>query len=193
MNTGEINVKSATTDHGDQLETIVLLSSNSYCQHVYLGKFTSMCDAGCLWKPTRFHITNDLGPGLDLAIHCKSRNDDLGQHLVPFGGEYKIDFCPNFWGTTLFFCGMSWSREAHWFDNYDASRDSSRCEQPAAASVQPFKDPWLTVSSFSLSQSLMPLQRTEESCDELMVLREHIECNRLKSTWKKTWQYNKIE
>uniref|UniRef100_A0A6N2KVK6 Uncharacterized protein n=1 Tax=Salix viminalis TaxID=40686 RepID=A0A6N2KVK6_SALVM len=38
-----------------------------------------------------------------------------------------IDFCPNFWGTTLFFCGMSWSREAHWFDIYDASRDSSRC------------------------------------------------------------------
>ncbi|KAJ6750111.1 hypothetical protein OIU85_000716 [Salix viminalis] len=85
------------------------------------------CDAGCLWKPTRLHITNELGPGLDLTIHCKSRNDDLGQHVVPFGGEYTFDFCPNFWGTTLFFCGMSWSREAHWIDIYDASRDSSRC------------------------------------------------------------------
>ncbi|KAB5514802.1 hypothetical protein DKX38_028708 [Salix brachista] len=81
----------------------------------------------CLWKPTRLHITNDLGPDLDLTIHCKSRNDDLGHHVVPFGGEYTIVFCPNFWGTTLFFCGMSWSREAHWFDIYDASRDSSRC------------------------------------------------------------------
>uniref|UniRef100_A0A6N2LRI1 Protein kinase domain-containing protein n=1 Tax=Salix viminalis TaxID=40686 RepID=A0A6N2LRI1_SALVM len=69
------------------------------------------CDAGCLWKPTRLHITNDLGPGLDLAIHCKSRNDYLGQHVVPFGGEYTIDFCPNFWGTTLFFCGI-WTVEA---------------------------------------------------------------------------------
>ncbi|KAF9663014.1 hypothetical protein SADUNF_Sadunf18G0114200 [Salix dunnii] len=57
----------------------------------------------------------------------KSRNDDLGQHVVPFGGEYTIDFCPSFWETTLFFCRMSWSREAHWFDIYDASRDSSRC------------------------------------------------------------------
>ncbi|KAG5226213.1 self-incompatibility family protein [Salix suchowensis] len=85
------------------------------------------CDAGCLWKPTRLHITNELCPGLDLTIHCKSRNDDLGQHVVPFGGEYTIDFCPNFWGTTLFFCGMSWSGEVHWFDIYDASRDSSRC------------------------------------------------------------------
>uniref|UniRef100_A0A6N2M5W0 S-protein homolog n=1 Tax=Salix viminalis TaxID=40686 RepID=A0A6N2M5W0_SALVM len=54
-------------------------------------------------------------------------NDDLGHHVVPFGGEYTIDFCPNFWGTTLFFCGMSWSGKVHWFDIYDASRDSSRC------------------------------------------------------------------
>ncbi|KAF9663006.1 hypothetical protein SADUNF_Sadunf18G0113400 [Salix dunnii] len=49
---------------------------------------SSFTAAGCLWKPTRLHITNDLGPGLDLTIHCKSRNDDLGQHVVPFGGEY---------------------------------------------------------------------------------------------------------
>ncbi|KAG5226226.1 self-incompatibility family protein [Salix suchowensis] len=40
------------------------------------------CDAGCLWKPTRLHITNELGPGLDLPIHCKSRNDDLGHHII---------------------------------------------------------------------------------------------------------------
>ncbi|KAB5514867.1 hypothetical protein DKX38_028773 [Salix brachista] len=75
------------------------------------------------------HDDIESGPsiGLDLAIHCKSRNDDLGQHAVPFGGEYTIDFCPNFWGTTLFFCGMSWSGKVHWFDIYDASRDSSRC------------------------------------------------------------------
>ncbi|KAJ6958667.1 hypothetical protein NC653_040347 [Populus alba x Populus x berolinensis] len=60
------------------------------------------CDAaGCLWKPTRLNINNDLGPGLDLTIHCKSKNNDLGQHVVPFGGEYTIDFCSNFWRSTL--------------------------------------------------------------------------------------------
>ncbi|KAJ6857766.1 hypothetical protein NC651_039250 [Populus alba x Populus x berolinensis] len=86
------------------------------------------CDAaGCLWKPTRLNINNDLGPGLDLTIHCKSKNNDLGQHVVPFGGEYTIDLCSNFWRSTLFFCGVSWSGKFHWFDVYDASRDSSRC------------------------------------------------------------------
>ncbi|KAL9377317.1 hypothetical protein Peur_031437 [Populus x canadensis] len=85
------------------------------------------CDAGCLWKPTRLNINNDLGPDLDLTIHCKSKNDDLGQHVVPFGAEYTMDFCSNFWRSTLFFCGVSWSGKFHWFDVYDASRDSSRC------------------------------------------------------------------
>ncbi|KAJ6863716.1 hypothetical protein NC652_040310 [Populus alba x Populus x berolinensis] len=91
------------------------------------------CDAaGCLWKPTRLNINNDLGPGLDLTIHCKSKNNDLGQHVVPFGGEYTIDFCSNFWRSTLFFCGVSWSGKFHWFDVYDASRDSSRREARVA-------------------------------------------------------------
>uniref|UniRef100_A0A6N2KHR5 S-protein homolog n=1 Tax=Salix viminalis TaxID=40686 RepID=A0A6N2KHR5_SALVM len=122
-------------------------------------------DAGCLWKPTRLHITNDLGQGLDLTIHCKSRNDDLGQHVVPFGGEYTIDFCPNFWGTTLFFCGMS-----DIYDIYGQEKPIGListmlpgilvvANSQQQIQFQPCKDPWLTVSSFSPSQSLMPLQR----------------------------------
>ena len=89
-----------------------------------LSLIRTSCDAICPYTPTHLNITNGLGAGLDLTIHCKSKDDDLGQHVVPFGGEYTIDFCTNFWRTTVFFCGMSWSSEFHWFDIYDASRDS---------------------------------------------------------------------
>jgi hypothetical protein len=88
-----------------------------------LSLIRTSCDAICPYTPTHLNITNGLGAGLDLTIHCKSKDDDLGQHVVPFGGEYTIDFCTNFWRTTVFFCGMSWSSEFHWFDIYDASRD----------------------------------------------------------------------
>jgi hypothetical protein len=81
-----------------------------------LSLIITICDAICPYTPTHLNITNGLGAGLDLTIHCKSKDDDLGQHVVPFDGEYTIDFCTNFWRTTVFFCGMSWSSEFHWFD-----------------------------------------------------------------------------
>ncbi|KAG6740117.1 hypothetical protein POTOM_057754 [Populus tomentosa] len=72
-------------------------------------------------------ITNQLGSGLDLTVQCKSRDDDLGVHVVPFVGYYTMDFCSNIWGTTQYFCGMTWSGKLHWFDIFIAERDSHRC------------------------------------------------------------------
>ena len=53
-----------------------------------LSLIRTSCDAICPYTPTHLNITNGLGAGLDLTIHCKSKDDDLGQHVVPFGGEY---------------------------------------------------------------------------------------------------------
>ena len=38
-----------------------------------------MCNA------TRVEIRNDLESGSDLLLHCKSKDDDLGFHVVPLG------------------------------------------------------------------------------------------------------------
>jgi hypothetical protein len=53
-------------------------------------------------------IRNEL-PGV-LAVHCKSRDDDLGQQYLPAGGTpgYYFSFKDNFWSSTLFWCRFSY-------------------------------------------------------------------------------------
>ena len=71
-------------------------------------------------------ITNNLGSNLDLVVHCKSKNDDLGAHLLHNGETYNFGFKPNIFGTTLFFCRFQWSpNDVHWFDIYDAGGGTS--------------------------------------------------------------------
>lgn len=72
-------------------------------------------------------ITNNLEDNLDLTIHCKSGDDDLGPHLLRQGQSYGFKFTNNFWGTTLFFCSFQWNGEFRWFDIYKESRDYGIC------------------------------------------------------------------
>src|ERR1044072_44058 len=79
------------------------------------------------------HITvsNNLEGGLDLTIHCKSRDDDLGVHVLHTSETFEWSFTPNFWGTTLFYCSFQWQGAPSilWFDIFDGSRDDNchRC------------------------------------------------------------------
>ncbi|KAF6141760.1 hypothetical protein GIB67_027938 [Kingdonia uniflora] len=79
-------------------------------------------------------VTNSLGP--DLNLHCKSKSDDLGDHTIGNGGNWSWKFETNFWGTTLFWCNMSWLRQGSWVTGscvvFDQKRDQtdrakSRC------------------------------------------------------------------
>ncbi|KAJ4847786.1 hypothetical protein Tsubulata_003335 [Turnera subulata] len=59
----------------------------------------------------------------DITIHCKSKDDDLGVHVLKRSQRYEWDFRVNFWGTTLFFCGVQTQWGSGTFDFYDAKRD----------------------------------------------------------------------
>ncbi|XP_024029586.1 S-protein homolog 4-like [Morus notabilis] len=72
---------------------------------------------------THVHMTNDLGTGTDLTVHCKSKDDDLGIHVVAPNGSYGFRFAPNIFGGTLFFCRMEWPGNSHYFDIYVQKRD----------------------------------------------------------------------
>ncbi|XP_018845939.2 S-protein homolog 3-like [Juglans regia] len=88
----------------------------------------SKSEAGFLQHKARVRISNDLGEGMDLSVHCISGDDDLGTHLIPYhSGYYEFGFRPNFQGTTLFHCGFQWNDVFHHFDIYNAVRDQLLC------------------------------------------------------------------
>ncbi|GAV64192.1 Self-incomp_S1 domain-containing protein, partial [Cephalotus follicularis] len=63
----------------------------------------------------------------NVTIHCKSKNDDLGIHVISSGQSYGWGFKINFWQTTLFFCGFTTEKGRGVYDIYKASRDNLRC------------------------------------------------------------------
>ncbi|OWM82910.1 hypothetical protein CDL15_Pgr005310 [Punica granatum] len=76
---------------------------------------------------TKVEIFNIMLTGSSLTIHCKSKDDDLGTHVVPANQSYGFEFEVDSSGTTLFFCKASWEHGHAEFDIYKASRDGSRC------------------------------------------------------------------
>ncbi|QHO17239.1 hypothetical protein HN51_032850 [Arachis hypogaea] len=66
---------------------------------------------------------------VDLTIHCKSKDDDLGFHTVPPNKSYQFGFKPSIirFITTLFFCSFDWPGEKynnHHLNVYEENRDA---------------------------------------------------------------------
>ncbi|KAK3198020.1 hypothetical protein Dsin_021435 [Dipteronia sinensis] len=71
----------------------------------------TICEAGLLPAKRTINITNDvyIHSGLDLTVHCKSGDDDLGEHVLPFKGWYSFRFRP--WTNSLFHCIFAWQNQ----------------------------------------------------------------------------------
>ncbi|KAJ9687214.1 hypothetical protein PVL29_015892 [Vitis rotundifolia] len=79
-------------------------------------------------RKTHVRLTNLLGEGSSLTIHCKSKDDDLGVHVLPFKGSFEWSFKPNFFvKNTLFFCNIQWQGKSMYFNSYDEERDLEGC------------------------------------------------------------------
>ncbi|KAE9588866.1 putative plant self-incompatibility S1 [Lupinus albus] len=95
---------------------------------ILISYLTILSEGKILFFPVRHvHIKNNLGDGINLQVHCKSGDDDLGIHNVTYGGDYEFHFKVNIFGTTLFFCGLEWNGKLHYIDAYDHERDKQRC------------------------------------------------------------------
>ncbi|KAL3536019.1 hypothetical protein ACH5RR_004480 [Cinchona calisaya] len=80
----------------------------------------------------KVHVTviNGLGNGRIMSIHCQSRDDDLGNHILPDGHATEWSFRVNIWGTTVFYCDVTWiDSSMHHFDAYSHRRDHNRCKR----------------------------------------------------------------
>ena len=58
------------------------------------------------WKVVIF---NQLNPGQTLLVHCKSKDDDLGDHLLKVDEQYLWEFKENIISTTRFWCTFTTS------------------------------------------------------------------------------------
>lgn len=76
-------------------------------------------------------INNALGGGVWANVHCKSKDDDLNSRTLAPNKGFDFSFQPNFWGSTLYFCHVTWhwpgNDQSHFFDAYSFARDRNRC------------------------------------------------------------------
>ncbi|KAL5555508.1 hypothetical protein UlMin_037744 [Ulmus minor] len=108
---------------------------------VLLHQAISLCEGSPWFNETkeRVQIMSYLNPPSNLTVHCKSKQDDLGEHVInPLPDSYAFKFTPPFFGHALFFCTFQWPKDQnlHWFDIYDERRDYKRCKHHCCWFVQ---------------------------------------------------------
>ncbi|KAF8394185.1 hypothetical protein HHK36_020392 [Tetracentron sinense] len=72
------------------------------------------------------YVGNDLGEGLTLNLHCKSKDDDLGAHVLSYGQNQTWGFRTNLFGTTLFWCNFQWGNVSDSHEVYNAQETEMR-------------------------------------------------------------------
>ncbi|KAL9680366.1 hypothetical protein QQ045_018244 [Rhodiola kirilowii] len=105
---------------------ILLLSSLVILSLVLLSINAANETNGCYLLPTmHVHITNKIGPSI--RVHCRSRDDDLGDHTLAYGQDYHFAFKPFLFGGTKFWCSVEWDGKIKSFDAFRQERDFYRC------------------------------------------------------------------
>ncbi|OVA18540.1 Plant self-incompatibility S1 [Macleaya cordata] len=121
---------------------VLALSSSSWCPSAY-GTIDINYE---YFQKITVWVYNELDPNTTLTIHCKSKDDDLGEHTLSYNQEFHWKFRNNFYWTTLFWCNMWWHdsngrlvQTSH--DAYYARRDYARnCRADCFWSIR--KDGW---------------------------------------------------
>ncbi|KAL6575712.1 hypothetical protein OROHE_000693 [Orobanche hederae] len=84
--------------------------------------------ACCVEAEVHVQVINRLEDGLSMNVHCRSRDNDLGFHVLIVEEAIEWSFNLNFLKTTLFYCDVQWEASHRYrFDAYDAGKDRKRC------------------------------------------------------------------
>lgn len=71
-----------------------------------------------LSKRKHVHVVNGLPPNPQpLHVHCKSRDDDLGEHVLSVNQSFNFNFCIIAF-ETLFHCDVQWEGKGKNFTAY---------------------------------------------------------------------------
>ena len=79
------------------------------------------------WSPTKttVRITDDMGK--IVHVHCKSKDDDLGDRYLYNTAYTEWSFHANIRGTTLYSCVIQWDNVTKNVVIYDAKKDEDLC------------------------------------------------------------------
>ncbi|PIN04744.1 hypothetical protein CDL12_22722 [Handroanthus impetiginosus] len=84
-----------------------------------LQSFVSGCSV--LTYKHEVHIIRDLPPGASpLKLHCASKTNDLGYHILSTNQDFHWNFCENIVPNTLFFCHFWWESKEIAFEVFNA-------------------------------------------------------------------------
>ncbi|WCJ25998.1 Plant self-incompatibility protein S1 family [Euphorbia peplus] len=76
-------------------------------------------------EKTNVTIYNNIGPGESVTIHCRSKDDDLKEHVLYYNQGFRWRFRNHFLDKTLYFCGFTTRYGSGRYDIYESSRDYS--------------------------------------------------------------------
>jgi hypothetical protein len=100
---------------------------STFTQKIILIFLLSLLLAHNVTSKVTVTVFNNLSGNLNLNLHCKSKDDDLGFHLLHQGQSYSWSFGNKVFGGTLFYCSVEWSGKLHYFDAYIQDRDQYKC------------------------------------------------------------------
>ncbi|KAH6809153.1 hypothetical protein C2S51_026936 [Perilla frutescens var. frutescens] len=79
------------------------------------------------------HVINNVDNSSDeLVVHCKSADDDLGEHFLDNGEDWNWKFRVNFFRSTLFFCHLQMGGMQKRFAAFDTDNISYQCEETSS-------------------------------------------------------------
>lgn len=81
----------------------------------------SLCINHTIGGEIKLVLVNELHNKV-LAIRCKSKNDNLGDHDLRVGQSKRFEFSDNVWKTTLFWCNMWQAPSYRVHQRFDAYR-----------------------------------------------------------------------
>jgi len=80
-------------------------------------------------KHVNVTIVNKLEGNEDLYIHCKSKDNDLGIHLLQINQFFRWSFGTSLFLNTLFFCSFRWRNgPLVYYDVYKEVKDFYECQ-----------------------------------------------------------------
>jgi len=91
---------------------------------------------GVLDGKKHVRVTNDLNDGILVHLHCRSKDDDLGEHVLGNGGFQEWTFKDNIGDTTLFWCSMDAYNVQMSFEIYSAVADNPKCDKQCFRSLR---------------------------------------------------------